>query len=75
MPSKDDPFGDFDHIKPIPYIEAKQQWVDHHKVMDGYRLEFFIQREQHLGNQEVKAALIKKQAELDHQLMISARQM
>ncbi|QEG09314.1 hypothetical protein HYP93_gp43 [Stenotrophomonas phage Pokken] len=74
MPSREDPLGDYDHIKPIPYIEAKQEWVDHLKVIADHKLDFYIQHQQHLGNQEVKAALQKKLNELDHQLHISARQ-
>ena len=74
MPSREDPFGTYDHLQPIPYIEAKQQWVDHLKVISDYKLDFYIQHQQHLGNQEVKEALLKKQHELDHLLNISARQ-
>ena len=75
MPSYHDPYGDFDHLKPIPLPKAQQQLWDHQKKMAEFALERHIQMQQHAGNQEVKEAMLKKYRELDFVLAISARQM
>lgn len=75
MPSKDDPFGDFDHIHPIPFNLAREKFFRISTECADVALHVHIAKMQHEGMIEVRQAMRLKFDEASHQLTISARQM
>ncbi|QYW01947.1 hypothetical protein CPT_Piffle_093 [Stenotrophomonas phage Piffle] len=75
MPSREDPFGEYDHIQPIPFNEARKKFFEISAQCADVALHVHIAKMQHEGMIEVRQAMRLKFDEASHQLTISARQM
>lgn len=72
MPTRDDPFGDYDHIKPVPLTQAAHELQISSAKVDHLRTAVRLQEKALTGLKAQLSGAEKELGEKRHQVQLSA---